>query len=320
MDREGMEIRKGDILALDEDENGREEYVVKKGDTLWDISLDKLGDNFLWPKLWKFNPQVKNPDLIFPGDILIIPSEEDLRRMMKPVAKKVPPPPPVEGPVIEVPEEIPPKPLIDKRLYTSIGWIAPDYPAIGEILEDPEGRTIFGDRDIVYVVTDKPMAAGDKLFAIRKVKMVKHPRTGKKLGLQIRVTGTIEVTGEEGGFVEAKVNETFYEEVASGDGVIPYRDSDPPVVPEEVRTPSIDGYIVESHWNRVATSAGDVVFLDKGSDDGLEPGDKFTVFSDESISRRVGTIQVVSLGPTTSAALIKKSKREIVLGYSWGNR
>jgi hypothetical protein len=319
MDREGMEIRKGDILALGDDEDGREEYVVKKGDTLWDISEDKLADNFLWPKLWKFNPQVRNPDLIFPGDIILIPSEEDLRRMMRPVVKRVPPPP-VKEPVIEIPEEIPPRPLIDKNLYTSIGWIAGEYPAIGEILEDPSGRTIFGDRDIVYVVTDSPMAVGDRLFAIRKIKMVKHPKTGKKLGLQIRVTGILEVTGMEGGFVEANVDQVFFEEVASGDGVIPYRDSDPPVVPEEVRTPPIDGYIVESHWNRNMTSEGDVVYLDKGSDDGLEPGDKFSVFSDESISRKVGTIQVVSLGPTTSAALIRKTKREVVLGYSFGNR
>lgn len=48
-------------------------YVVKKGDTLWDIAFSLWGDNFLWPDLWHANPQVINPDLIFPGDVLNIP-------------------------------------------------------------------------------------------------------------------------------------------------------------------------------------------------------------------------------------------------------
>jgi LysM repeat protein len=48
-------------------------YVVKKGDTLWDIAFSFWGDNFLWPDLWHANPQIANPDLIFPGDVLKIP-------------------------------------------------------------------------------------------------------------------------------------------------------------------------------------------------------------------------------------------------------
>ncbi len=48
-------------------------YVVKKGDTLWDIAFSFWGDNFLWPDLWHANPQIANPDLIFPGDVLNIP-------------------------------------------------------------------------------------------------------------------------------------------------------------------------------------------------------------------------------------------------------
>jgi LysM repeat protein len=47
-------------------------YVVKKGDTLWDIAFLFWGDNFRWPDLWHANPQVANPDLIFPGDVLNI--------------------------------------------------------------------------------------------------------------------------------------------------------------------------------------------------------------------------------------------------------
>lgn len=47
-----------------------ETYVVKEGDTLWDISGMYLDQPWLWPDLWKLNPQVENPHLIYPGDVL----------------------------------------------------------------------------------------------------------------------------------------------------------------------------------------------------------------------------------------------------------
>jgi len=56
-------------------------YVVKKGDTLWDISAKFLQSPWNWPKIWNVNPEVKsskdgkrvfdNPHLIYPGDILV---------------------------------------------------------------------------------------------------------------------------------------------------------------------------------------------------------------------------------------------------------
>jgi len=47
-----------------------DQYVVKPGDTLWDISKVYLRDAWYWPEIWYLNPQVANPHLIYPGDVL----------------------------------------------------------------------------------------------------------------------------------------------------------------------------------------------------------------------------------------------------------
>lgn len=310
-------VTKGDMLSLDDLDNGPGKYIVKKGDTLWDISSDKIEDNFLWPKLWKFNPQVKNPDLIYPGDIITIPSREELMGVKKvpvatkPIAKR-------SKPVIKAPDKIPPRYLVDQDFYNSLGWIDADYQGIGEIMQDPSGRTVFGKHDIVYIKTDEELYNGERLLAINKVKTVRHPRTDKKLGFLIHVTGIIDVTGIQDGYYKAKITRGFRES-KSGDVVIPFMETMPPVVPEVIRTPDINGYIVESYKTTNMTSKWDVVFLDKGTNDGLKPGDTFSVFSDGDIRTTEGILQVVSLKPETSTAIVIKSVRELLIGDSWGN-
>ena len=47
-------------------------YIVKKGDTLWDISEHFLVEPWRWPEIWQLNNQVRNPHLIYPGDELAL--------------------------------------------------------------------------------------------------------------------------------------------------------------------------------------------------------------------------------------------------------
>lgn len=63
-----------DVIALNPDRP--DQYVVQKGDTLWGISSQFLRDPWLWPDVWDFNPQIENPHLIYPGDIIVLSFKE----------------------------------------------------------------------------------------------------------------------------------------------------------------------------------------------------------------------------------------------------
>jgi LysM repeat protein len=55
-------------------------YTIKEKDTLWDISSAQYRDPFLWPLIWQANPSINDPDLIYPGTVLVIPSLAPVER------------------------------------------------------------------------------------------------------------------------------------------------------------------------------------------------------------------------------------------------
>jgi len=60
------------VLSIAVAQTDDQTYVVRKGDTLWDLAFKFLGDPFAWPQLYHQNSFIKNPDRIFPGDKLYV--------------------------------------------------------------------------------------------------------------------------------------------------------------------------------------------------------------------------------------------------------
>ena len=87
-------------------------YTVREGDTLWDIARTFLQDPWYWPEVWYINPQVENPHLIYPGDVLALAHGADGRpqvRLQTAGATRLSPrvrSTPLEGAIRAIPYEI----------------------------------------------------------------------------------------------------------------------------------------------------------------------------------------------------------------------
>lgn len=298
------------------------EYIVKKGDTLWSISRRELEDGFQWPIIWKENLRINNPDLIYPGDVIVIPFRFLGEAVVASAGGEIVPPA-AEGDTTPV-EAAPPhevvrrelaagqvRPLLTRQMLIKSGYITKIAPKAGTVSGAPNNRTTFGTMDEIYIDTDKPAEAGQKFYVVKKVSEVEHPATGKYMGWQMKVVGTVEMKESGTRRLKAVVVEMF-DSIDVGDPLDYFYDIRPPFLSGEPRTPQIKGYIVAHE--RIIKGQFDLVHLDKGSKSGLRLGDKVITLYRGTDDKRNCIMQIVNLRPDTSLALVLVSELEVKAG------
>ncbi len=140
--------------------NAPDTYTVKAGDTLWGISQTFLNQPWYWPELWYLNPQVRNPHLIYPGDVLSLVTIDGQPRLMiterGPIGERV-----TSGNVVRLSPETRSEPL---DAITTI-----PYNVLAAFLGRPSVITRDEVKSAPYLINvrDKHIigAAGDEVYA-----------------------------------------------------------------------------------------------------------------------------------------------------------
>lgn len=252
-------------------------YVVKKGDTLWDISGMFLKYPWHWPDIWFANPQIENPHLIYPGDELSLVWRDgrpvlELNRGDRTVKLS----PQMRETMLDQP--IPTIPL------SAIGPFLSKPKVVGaEVLEtapyvvaSADERLISGAGDYVYVrgvmddeVSDYSVFRGGKVYT--------DPETDEVLGYEAIYTGDGSIASQGD---PAKLNLTYTNrEVQIGDRLLESEEDnyDLNFIPRSPET-EMNGRIISVFDGVSQVGQYQIVVLNLGERDGIESGHVLSVF------------------------------------------
>ncbi len=296
-------------------------HHVVKGDTLWHISTTYLRDPLLWPRIWKNNPEIKNPNLIYPKQQIRVPCAEK-----QTVAAAPPPAPaPVEEPAPQTPEP----PTMDlgelsgepggpnQVLFAgdagSMTMGTPVAPGIGAVIEKPAfygtvtGRDNwkFAGSEEILTISLPGAVDGQRYGVYRDLGRVRHPDGGwlswTSYGNLIMEVGVVEVISTGSTAHTARVVETFHHIQASDHlGPVPERPMLPPADQGTFHS-NLSATIIAIHSMRNVAAGRDIVYIDRGEEDGVVSGDALYVTDQKS---RQAVVRVITVTPTTATALV----------------
>jgi hypothetical protein len=335
-------------------------YTVRQGDTLWDLSGRFLNNPWYWPKIWSYNPEVTNPHWIYPGNLLrFYPGGEEGPTQVEVV--------PGEGPVAideEEGGEAPVKELEDLSRADmkgqasedvqdavvvagpyKVGYVKPgttwvrtsafitprELAESGVLFSAFEEKLLLTARDRAYVKFTAP--AGVKVgetYAVYKTETaVKHPTTHEVIGYQSTILGSARVVAVDQKAATVVITDS-YDYIERGALLGPWTGKAYRAVPAKANAKNLSGVVLASPVTVVTQFAeNQMVFIDRGAADGVEPGNHFVVvragdpydqppergdwdsnFPEEDL----GTLLVVDVKEHASAAMVTRSLSEILKG------
>jgi len=271
-------------------------YIVKKGDTLWDISGRYLDSPWRWKEIWATNKQIKNPNLIYPNDILIlcviqgktligVDTGEGCAGVEKQLTGNV-----VSSTVsvTSTANSIPPLPwsAIQHWLDKTVIVNPQDFNTTPYILASKKGNLITASGDKVYA-KGVPLIVGQRYGIYREGELYVEPKTQEVMGLEVTQVATGLVTSTEtNGVSSLQLTDSYDKEVREGDRVfVELNNSIPPVFYPAPATVSRGGMIVRVMDSISSAAKGSVVAINLGSTHGAKPGDVLTVYQKGALIR-----------------------------------
>ncbi|MGB5261198.1 MAG: LysM peptidoglycan-binding domain-containing protein [Gammaproteobacteria bacterium] len=274
----------GSLVAADValNPNHPDRYVVVRGDTLWDISAMFLRDPWLWPEVWYVNPQVDNPHLIYPGDVLNLVYVDGKPRIQVSGDGKLSP---------RIREEslenaIPTIPLgVIKQFLTRALVVEEEgeLDAAPYVVQSADEHVITGAGDRVYV---RGIDSTDvTLFDIYEPGGAYiDPDTDELLGYEAIFVGTGPVQ-RFGDPATVKLTKTT-REVRVGDRLLPADRSEPTAFFQPHATPpGTEGHIISVLNGVSQIGQFDVIAMDLGERDGMEVGHVMRIFQKGDVIR-----------------------------------
>lgn len=319
-------------------------YVVKKGDTLWDISKRFLKNPVRWPEIWASNKHVKNPHWIFPGDRLlmctyngkpIIGKDEGdgcegiIRRYTGGTGTKLQPQVRVESLNNAIP--VIPLEYIKHWLERSTIVTPESIQGTPYILGTADQRVLAAKGQTVYA-RGNGLEVGQRYAVYREGEPYMFTdANGKKYnaGLElIQVASGVAVRGEND-ITSLELTDTYNAEVRRGDRVLPEYD---PMLPTLFYPTNAEEVVAGGQVVRVMGSIGtaakhSVVTIDRGSLQGVQVGHVLTVNQKGEVvtdpktkervqlpGQRIGNIMVFKSFENLSYAYVLDSELPIKVG------
>lgn len=287
-------------------------YVVRKGDTLWDIAGKFLKSPWRWREIWASNPHVKNPHWIYPGDRLLLCSfngkpligrdegdgcEGIIRRHTGSINLK----PQVR--VESLGEAIPPIRLSDIEVWLyRANIVAPEALTNTPYIVGAADNRLLGGKGQKVYARGNGLVIGEKYGIYRQAEpyIFKDAKGNKyTAGIELlQVASAISTaTTASGDITTLEVTKSYDQEIRRGDLILPeYKNELPsifyPIAQHEVRD---GGQIV-----RVLGSIGDaakrsVVTIDRGILDGAQTGQVFNIYQQGEVVQDIKTKKPITL-------------------------
>lgn len=235
-------------------------HTAKRGDTLWDISKRYYGNPYNWPRVWSYNRQVENPHWIYPGDHIRLKGGFGVRT--------------VGGSVR--PRALVPPNTVFQRHY---GYVLDGrHPVWGEIVGAPDDQMLLSENDSIYIKLDEDR---EQEVEVGQLITLFEPRKVKSLSpyafVWIRGVAKINRVNRKTRMVRARIVESL-DVIERGVKVGPMERQMDVVKPVRNKK-TVEAQIVGALYPHEFYGQGQVVFIDKGSDDGLEIGNRFFAVS-----------------------------------------